>query len=453
MPLATTEDPRIRRLFRNASWLFSGNVLASLCGLLQAIVLARALGASGYGLLAFVMAFANSVNQVIDIRLWESVIRFVGDDLARGDHGRGRATVKLAYLIDGGTGILAFALVAALAPLAAARFLPGTQGVAPYLILYAATLLVATVNDTSMALLRVFDRFRLLGAERVVSAAVRLAALWIAATTTGKLGWVLAVYVAVELGRGLVLLACGLNAARDHLTQPGPDHLGVLRNRLREFWRFTISNVGTTILATVTRQIDVLILTALHGPREVGLYRMAKNFDVLIYRLSDPVYHALFPELVRLDAVAPTATRQFITRSMRVVLTILLPAGLIIILAARPILNRLVGAEFAGAVLPLRILVAGALFQAAFLWARPLALVTGRPHLSTVAHAVGATVMLGASWILVPRYGATGSAIALFAMSVVVSSMTASGALRAAVVSAPARDRSGIALPSDADFE
>lgn len=450
-----TGDYRVRHLLENASWLFSGNALASLFGFVQAVVLARALGAQGYGLLAFVMAFANTVGQVIDIRLWESVTQFVGDDYARGDHGRARATVKLAYLIDAATGLLAFALVAAVAPIAAPRFVPDPQAAA-YLVLYAGTLLVATVNDTSMALLRVFDRFRILGAERAASAAIRLLALWAAVAMTGSLFWVLGVYVVVELARGLVLLAWGLRAARASLTGPGADHLGVLRERVGEFWRFSLSNAGTSVLASASRHIDILILTALHTPREVGLYRMAKNFDVFIHRLADPVHHAMYPELVRLGAAAPETTRVLIAHTMRVVLALVVPAGLLVILCARPLLDRLVGPEFTGAVLPLRILVAGSLIQVAFLWARPLALAIGRPHLSTLAHAAGVVILIAVSFILVPRGGATGSAIAFLLMSAVVGALTAIVALRAAArprATDRPPDHRALSLPGEMDTE
>ena len=63
------EETRVRRLIRNASWLFSGNVLASLIGFAQAVVLGRALGVDGYGLLAFIIAFVTTVNSVVDIRV------------------------------------------------------------------------------------------------------------------------------------------------------------------------------------------------------------------------------------------------------------------------------------------------------------------------------------------------------------------------------------------------
>jgi O-antigen/teichoic acid export membrane protein len=433
---------RVRRLLHNATWLISGNAFASGLGFIQAVVLGQALGVEGYGLLAVVIALVSTVNQVVDIRMWETVTKFVGDDHERGEHGRARAMVKFAYLVDAGTGILAFALVALLAPFLASRFMHD-RAAAAAITLFAGTLLVATVNDTSMALLRVFDRFRWLSIERVASAAVRLAALWVVARSTGRLEPVLIAYVAVEMARGVALLAMGVSAARAALTHPGADHLSVIRDRRAEFWRFTIHNSATALLLLVTRQVDILILSVFHAPREVGLFRMAKNFGQLILRLSDPVYHAIYPELVRLAAAGSAADlRRFIARTMRIVLLVVVPAGLLCILLARPILEHLVGREFTGAERALQIVVAGSLIHAVFLWARPLVLATGRPHLSTLAQAAGVLVLGLGSLLLVPRLGAVGSAITFAATSAVSVGLLVRGAIHGP-------ERENTAAPAD----
>jgi O-antigen/teichoic acid export membrane protein len=423
-------DPRVARLLRNATLLVSGNALGSGFGFLQAVVLGRALGVEGYGLLAVVMAVVTTVNQILDVRMWETVTKFVGEDHARGDHGRARAMVKMAYLVDGTTGILAFIMVLILAPWLAERFLHQRQA-APELCLFAGALLAGTVNDSSMALLRVFDRFRWLTLERIASAAVRFVTLAIVALTTHGLRPVLTAYIGVEFARGLALAVMGLRAARTELQGPGPDHLGLVRSRMGEFWHFTLNNSATALLALVTRQLDILLLTLYHPAREVGLYRMAKNFGLLIFKLSDPFYHAIYPELVRLAATAGAIDlRRFIVRCMRIILTVLLPAGILCILGADLVLRLAVGPEFAAAAWPLRFVVAGSLIHAAFLWARPLVLATGRPHWSTVAHVGGVVTLALGSLALVPSLGALGSAITFALTSAVTVAIHTWGALR-----------------------
>jgi O-antigen/teichoic acid export membrane protein len=436
-------DPRVARLLRNATWLVSGNALGSLFGFLQAVVLGRALGVEGYGLLAVVMALVTTVNQIVDVRMWETVTKFVGDDHERGDHGRARAMVKLAYLVDGATGVLAFVLVLVLAPWLAERFLHN-RATAPEISLFAGSLLGATVNDTSMALLRVFDRFRWLTIDRVVSSAVRFAVLATVALTTAGLRPVLAAYVVVEILRGAALVVLGVHTVRAELSGPGPDHLGLVRSRLAEFWHFTLNNSVTALLVLVTRQLDVLILTLYHAPREVGLYRMAKNFGQLIFKLSDPFYFAIYPELVRLSATAAMADlRRFIVRTMRIVLALLLPAGIACIAGAGLVLKVAVGPEFAAAAWPLRFVVAGSLIHGAFLWARPLVLATGRPHWSTAAHGGGVAALAIGSFLLVPSLGALGSAITFFLTSAVTVGIHTWGAL----LLRPANSASGSRRP------
>jgi O-antigen/teichoic acid export membrane protein len=436
----TATDNRVRRLLRNASKLLAADAVASLIGLLQAIILARAIGAAGYGLLSLVIVFADIFNQLVDVRLWETVTKFVGEFHERGQHGHARATIKVVYLLDLTTGILAFLLVLVIAPLAAERLFHRAEA-APLMIVFSLTLLVSTVNQTSMALLRVFDRFTALGAERVGFVAVRCAALAVAALATRSLGPIVWTYVAVDAVRATVLLVLGLRASAHALTDPGDDRMGLLRPRLRELVTFSLHNSLSMLLSLVTRQLDVLILAALRGDREVGYFRMAKNFARLLLRVSDPVYHAIYPELVRLREQTGDLgiMRRFIGQTMRRVMLVVVPAAVTIALGAPIIIDRLVGSEFAPAVPALRIMVAGVLVNAAFLWARPLALTAGRPQASTAAFAVGTVVLGAGSLLLVPPYGYLGSAITYSLTMATTAVLMATWAVRAARPTPPPR--------------
>ena len=72
---------------------------------------------------------------------------------------------QLSYLIDAIAGVLSFAIVAALAPFIGPR-LVGRDGTL-LIVLYALTLLISTVDETSVSVLRLLDRFRLLAGEVV----------------------------------------------------------------------------------------------------------------------------------------------------------------------------------------------------------------------------------------------------------------------------------------------
>jgi O-antigen/teichoic acid export membrane protein len=433
---------RVRRLLRNAGKLVVADGIASLIALLQSIVLARALGAAGFGLLALVIVFVNVFNQVVDIRLWETVTKFVAEFHERRQHGHARAVIKLVYLLDAGTGVLAFVLVVLLAPVAAERIFHRPEAAA-LMVCYSVTLLIGTVNQTSLALLRVFNRFTTLSIELVVSTAVRFVALALVASHSGAILPIIWTYVAVELVRALGLLVLGLRTTRRALAEPGPSGLGLLRPRLREFVGFSIHNSLTTWLAALIRQVDVLILAAFRGDAQVGYFRLAKQFAKLLLRLTDPVYQAIYPELVRLREQVDDLSeiRRFISQTMSRVLLLIVPATIMIGLGAPIIIEMTVGSEFLPAAAAVRIMAAGVLVNAALVWARPLALTAGRPVVSTIAFVVSAVVLVAGSALLVPRYGFLGSAVTFLLTMSTAAGVSAVGAVRAARDQQAGRER------------
>jgi PST family polysaccharide transporter len=242
-------------------------------------------------------------------------------------------------------------------------------------------------------------------------------------------------YVVVDLLRAVVLLVLGLRTAARELDQPGPASLSLLRPRLRELVGFSIHNWLTSVLALVTREVDVLILAAFRGDREVGFYRMAKNFTRLLVHVYDPVYQAIYPELVRLREQVEDMREvwRFIRRTMGWVLALFVPLTIMIALGAPIIVRMSVGSEFLPAAPAVRIMVFGVLVNAALVWSRPLALTAGRPDVSTKAFAASAVILAVTSALLVPRFGYMGSAVTYLITLSSVAILSAAGATHAAM--------------------
>ena len=169
---ATKTDALFRRLLRNSSYLFSANVIVSGFGFVQSILLARFLGVEQYGLLALIMTYVMAVNQLLDFRVWETVIKYVSEFWVKGERERAWATVKLAYWIDFLTGVFAFLVAVLAAPLAAS--LLHRSEIASLASIFALKLLFSTINGTSRAILRVFDKFKWISVQVVIQSATML---------------------------------------------------------------------------------------------------------------------------------------------------------------------------------------------------------------------------------------------------------------------------------------
>ena len=105
-------DPLIRRVLRNSSYLFSSNTLASALGVLQGILVFRLLGDSGSGLLAIVMDFPSNVNRLLSFRMSEVTVKYVSEALEQGEERRAAALVKGIGLAEAVTSVIASASAA-----------------------------------------------------------------------------------------------------------------------------------------------------------------------------------------------------------------------------------------------------------------------------------------------------------------------------------------------------
>ena len=127
--------------------------------LVQLALITHVLGLDELGRLALVLSFVVLVGQFFDLRIGTAVTTFGARRLATGDLRGLAGATQFGYLLDATTGILGFAVVAALAPIVGPSLI-GDQGTL-LILLYGLTLLASTTNESSVSILRLFDRFRL----------------------------------------------------------------------------------------------------------------------------------------------------------------------------------------------------------------------------------------------------------------------------------------------------
>jgi O-antigen/teichoic acid export membrane protein len=78
---------------------------------------------------------------------------------------------------------------------------------------------------------------------------------------------------------------------------------GVLKGYRREFIGFIAYTDLNVLLASVPKQLDILLLGYLHGPKETGYYKLAKSIGSLTGYLAGPLSSVVYPDLARLWAL------------------------------------------------------------------------------------------------------------------------------------------------------
>ena len=83
-----------RNLFKNASWLFSGSMAASLFSAAEPILIARFLGVEQLGLFTLIIAYVGIINGLIDLRSPDAVVRYVGQYRELGERDKVLSFIK-----------------------------------------------------------------------------------------------------------------------------------------------------------------------------------------------------------------------------------------------------------------------------------------------------------------------------------------------------------------------
>lgn len=165
------------------------------------------------------------------------------------------------------------------------------------------------------------------------------------------------------------------------------------------------------LVAYLNYRADMLLVAALLGPLELGFYSAAVIVAERTWILSQAVSMVIFPAAagVRWHTTALAMTT---ARAARAVMAFGLAVGAALAILSQPVIGLLFGAQFRPAALPLALMLPGTV---AWGVARVLCADIagrGRPGLNLALTTGAAVVNLGLNFILIPRLGISGAAIA-----------------------------------------
>ena len=403
--------------------LWQGAVSAA--DLVQIAVITRALGIAEYGKLVLVVAFVALVGQLFDVRIGAAATTFGARRLAHSV--RAAAGVfQLTYVVDLVTGVVGFTVVALLAPLVGPRLI-GDGGTA-LILLYALTILASTVDESSLTVLRLLDRFRLLAGVTIALETVRIALLVGAVTQFGTLT---AAIVALLLYDCLAAVVTGVLAAvvfrrasgGTPLTRPA---LATVREDRRAMLSMMVHTNVLSYARLAQTQVPTIFLGAVVGVAQVGVYKIGMAASAIIAGVAHPPYAALLPRLARLWGMGRTKqVRRLIRHSTMIsvpVFTLLLIA---VVVLRDPILGLLAGPEVVvGAAAVLVIASLGQAVNGALFWNMGVLFMAARSRAVSQIALMGLVVQVALLFPLVLYLDAIGAAIA-FTVSMLATNLVA----------------------------
>jgi O-antigen/teichoic acid export membrane protein len=422
-----TDNKNIKKnLFLNASWVFGGNTVSAVFAAIEPIVLARVLGVTDFGLLALIVAYVEFLNNFFDVRVWETATKYIGTFWEKRDYERTRSMVKLSYMLDISTGILAFA-IAVLTANIANKYLIHSPQAYTLILIYSISLLIDTANSTSDSILRVFNKFKKIAFISSFQTFLRVAFVSLVLFTGLGIKGVLFIYVAASfIGFAIRIWTVSQTLNEFKLSGWWRAKLALIRDQWREIaWFLTNTSFTGTLKMGNENFLGILALGYFSGKDAAAYYKIARSAVKLMTRFSDPLHQAIYPELVRISkSEGLTDFINLIRYSLKTLLKFTIPLSIIILILAEQLINIFFGKDYLAATNTLRVITIATLISQLTFWINSALLAIGKPGLRTVLDVITTTTYVGLLLILVPRFSYLGAGFAFLGYAIIKSSVS-----------------------------
>jgi O-antigen/teichoic acid export membrane protein len=405
-----------RSFFRDSFFSMIGGVSASVADLVSGIIMARALGASGIGTVAFAVWASTVIYRLLSVGLPSTLSRYLPELRSASEHAQADGLAGYILRRCGLVSVGVLALALAIYTIFGLRILEdpiedGGLAHAPWV----AILVIAGVQAIALPFneyLSGMQRFRELGLLLFLSSVIRTIAIAIGVLLAGVTGAIASYVVA-----GLIPAALALG-----LMLRKPSIEDGLKLRVMRYARYSwASNLIETF---VWFRTEIFFIAYYLGSVEVGHFTVGysiANAAVLLPTLMTAPLLPYFSEQIGAKAIEKL---QFAYASAtRLVALIVIPACFGMAAICPVVILAVYGQEFTQAVVPAMIIIAVAAIGPVINPTAQLIYSMERGHLFVISNLIGSGVLVSACILLIPAYGLIGAAWAKVIANVLVSAI------------------------------
>ena len=401
-------DSSFRSLLKNSSYLAASRGVAAVCGIATMAFAARGLGVVMFGILVLIHSYAQAASGIAKFQSWQVIIRYGGPALARNEPTAFQHATGFAFALDLSSGILGMLAAMLLLPVIGSWF--GLPQQYLWLGMLYCTILPTMGAATPTGVLRALDRFDLISVQGTVTPISRAALAMTAYLAGLDFPYFVLIWFITDMAGDLFLWFLAVRELRRR---------GLLRgirpafrsDQLPGAWRFAINvNLTASLNAARGPLVNVLIGAVL-SPAAAALYRIAKTLADAVDKPADLLGKVFFPEVMRLDFKTKKPWK-LMMRSAALTAGIGILAGLIAVVAGKPLLAAAFGADFRGAYQPLLIMLVSTLLTMIAFPVIPMLYALDRAHVPLTAKIAGVAVLLASLAPLALQFGVSGAAVA-----------------------------------------
>lgn len=406
---AAPPDAAIISTAKGSGFLAAGSLFEFASRFLIAIVLARALGATDYGLYVLAVSAAGIFAGVASLGLDDAIMRYVAILSGRRDRAAIVGTLQIGLTGSVLAGVaIGGALFAAASPIADGLF--DEPRLASLLRVIAVAVPFLTLSNVLGGSARGFGKMEFVAiAENGVQSIVRVGATVAIVIVTGTIDVTQATvaFVASDLAASAVFVGLILR------------HFPVDRAAVRAaerpigpVVRFAAPLWIASLLRQSRRNFETVLLGSSRSVSSAGIYSIVDKVNLFGHVWLLSLFVAVKPELARLhDRGDRAGLARLYATATRWSLELTLPFVLVAIVFREPIM-RMFGDSFAAGATALAVLACAELVNAATGVCGPAIDMTGHTRAKVVNSVVLTAILIGSNALLIPRWGVVGAAVA-----------------------------------------
>ncbi len=410
VPASTENVIRFRTcigsISRQSLVYFAGTVLATGAGYFFKIYLARTLGAEALGIYALGMTIIGFIGVFNSLGLPTAAARFVAAYSARGEAWRLIGFLRSSLTVLTGLNLVLGALVVIAGPWFAVHFYHAPR-LKQYLWAFAIIMILGVLNTF---LSQVMAGYRDVARRTIVTHFVATPANIVFAIALITAGFGLRGYLVAQVASAL-LVTCLLSGLVWRMMPAGEHRAGVWFGR--DVVTFSSVAYGIATLQFVLGQADMIIFGHYQDARQVGIYAVATALVGFVSISLDSVNQIFAPMISELHAAGNRAVLQQLYSTLtKWILTFTFPLAITLMVFSHGLMS-IFGVSFTSGMAVVVIGAIGQVFNCAVGSVGYLLLMSGNQTELIRIQAVNAVLLVGLNFILVPRIGIAGAAVAM----------------------------------------
>jgi len=409
----------LRRATKNFGKLLRGRSVAAVLELLTVVVLARSLSPAYFGNIVLVQTYVLVVRELFNCKVFEAIIRFGVPMIEANDENSFKQLLRLTLSIDVLSAATATTVAIVAAPLTA-RILGWDDDLASIAILYSSVLLIFGFG-TAKGVLRLFDRYDILGIHLIVGPALRLiGALLVMLWDPTVFLFVVALTLATAAGN-VYLNVRGWSEMRRQVGSL------TLKKFSLKGWREEFQGLGNFIAVVywqanvdmLPKQLSILLAGMFLGPQGAGLLRLASEITKVLSKPGELLQQVLFPDLVRMWNRGTAVFGAIIQRAILICALCGLVFVAVSIFGGSLLLTNTLGKDYAQAAPLLSLLMLATTFELLATVLRSAGYAMGYEGKILRLHLISSVLYLLAFVVLTPYAGLIGPGLAACIASLV----------------------------------